>query len=209
MRKAFYEVTGSWSSFTSGGKPPAWVSKVIYTCFGPCIEEKHASGKNYICFISMDCRCKKWCFVVGLLITSGEWDKNLRVFGKKDSATSSKLHSTLCRRTFEEKFVFLKKSLCFTLFRILGQKFSDYGWKVYDSFAGITFHVSSQRVYQIGFFERSFTFSGLGAKGSRNSSRKFREGLSELLYTCPENHFEKRFILWKNNFPKVIFGSRV
>ena len=79
---------------------------MICTCFGQCFEEKHSFRRSYICYISLDCRCKKWCFVVGLLITSGQWAKNLRSFSKKYSAASSKLHFTSGRQKLEEKIVF-------------------------------------------------------------------------------------------------------
>ena len=91
----FQKMTWSWYTFTSAGRPPARVSKVIYTCFEQCFEEKRSFRKNYICIISLDCTCKKWCFVVSLLITSGQWTKNLQFSGKKDSAASSKLHCIL------------------------------------------------------------------------------------------------------------------
>ena len=113
----FQKMTWSWSTFTSGGRPPAGVSKVIYTCFGQCFEEKHSFRRNYNCFFSLDCNCKKWCFVVGLLITLGQWAKNLQFSGKKDSAASSKLHFTFGRQELEEKncFFWRKHNVLFCL----------------------------------------------------------------------------------------------
>ena len=105
----FKKETWSWSTFISGGRPPAWVSKVVCTCFGQCFEEKPSFRRNYICYISLDCRCKKWCFVVGLLITSGYWIKNLQFFGRKDPAASSKMHFTFGRQKLEERKVFFGK----------------------------------------------------------------------------------------------------
>ena len=55
------------------------------------------------------------------------------------------------RQKLEEKIVFfLKKTQCYILFRIFGQKNSGYGWKVYGSFVGFAFYVSSQHVEDIG-----------------------------------------------------------
>ena len=102
---------------------------------------------------------------------------------------------------------FFEKTQCSILFRILVRKFSDYGWKVYGSVVGIEFYVSSQRVDQIGYFESSFTFIGHGAEGSRNSSKQLPAGLSKLHYTCPEDHFDKRYIFWKHIFLKNNSGS--
>ena len=207
MRKIFYKVTWSRSTLTSGGRPPAWVSKVIFTCFGPCFEEKHGSGMKYICFISMDCRCKKWYFVVCLLITSGEWAKNLRFFGKKDSAASSKLHSTFCRRKFEEKIVFRKKhnvlhfsGLSAKNCLVMDEKF----WvALLESHSTCLANVS----IKLDFLNVFFTIIWLGAEGSRNSSRKFPAGLSELHYTCPEDHFEKRFFYGRIIFTKLFLDQ--
>ena len=102
-------MTWSWSAFTSGGRPPAWVSKVISTCVEQCFDEKPSFRKiNNFC-ISLDIKCRKWCFVVSLFITSGQWAKNLEFFGEKDWAASSKMHSTFCRRYFEDKIHFWEK----------------------------------------------------------------------------------------------------
>ena len=104
---------------------------MIYTCFGHSFEEKHGFRKNYICFISLDCKCKKWYFVVGLRIFSGQWAKNLQFFGKKYSEASSKLHFRFGRQKLEEKnCFFLKKTQYFILFGRFGHKTSGYGWKV-------------------------------------------------------------------------------
>ena len=147
----FQKMTWSRFTFTSGGRPPAGVSKVIYTCFGQCFEEKHSFRRNYNCFFSLDCNCKKWCFVVGLLITLGQWAKNLQFSGKKDSEASSKLHFTFGRQELEEKnCFFLKKTQCFILFGSFGQKNSDYRWKVYGSFVGFALYLSSQHAEGIG-----------------------------------------------------------
>ena len=78
----------------------------LYVCW-QCFEEKHSFRRNYLFFISL--HCKKLCFVVGLLITSGQWAKNLRCFGKKVSAASSKMHFTFGRQKLEEKFVSFEK----------------------------------------------------------------------------------------------------
>ena len=99
----------SWSTFTSGRRPPAWVSKVICTCFGQSFEEKHIFRRNYICFISLDCRCKKWSFVVGLLITSGQKAKNLRFLGKKIRQIHPNCILCLACKNFEEKNVFFSE----------------------------------------------------------------------------------------------------
>ena len=92
-------------------------------------------------------------------------------------------------------------------FRIFGRKLSDYGWKVFDSVVGIAFHGSSQRVYQIGFFERSFTFIGLGAKGSRTSSRKFPAGLSELLIRVQKIILRRDLLYGRIIFPKLFLDQ--
>ena len=106
----FLKMTWSWYTFTSGGRPPAWVSNLICTCFGQCFEEKHSFRRNYICYISLDCRCKKWCFVVGLLITSGQWAKNLRFFGKRFRQLHQKCILRLAGKKSKKKlFSFSKK----------------------------------------------------------------------------------------------------
>ena len=204
----FKKMTWSWSISTSGGRPPLRVSKVIYTCLWRSFEEKRSFRRNYICIISLDCNCKKWCFVVSLLITSGQWTKNLQFSEKKDSAASSKLHFTFGRQKLDGKnCFFLKKLQCFLLFVSFGQKNSGYGWKIYGSFVGFAFYVSSQHVEDIGEIEHFLTIIGLWAKRSRTSSRKFPAGLSELHYTCPEDNFQKRFTLWMKNFPKVFLDQ--
>ena len=93
---------------------------MTFTCFGQCFEEKRSFRRNYFCFISLDCKCQKWCFVLGFFITSVWRAKNLQFFGRKDLAASSKLHFTFGRHKFEEKIVlFLKKKqnvlFCFEL----------------------------------------------------------------------------------------------
>ena len=57
--------------------------KITYTWLEQFFYDKPSFRKNYKSFISLDFKCKKWCFVVGLSINWGQWTKNLRCFGKK------------------------------------------------------------------------------------------------------------------------------
>ena len=181
-------------------KSPARVSKLISTCSEQNFDKKLSFRKIYNCFISLDFKCEKWCFVVGLFITSGHWAEILRFSGKGKFGSFIK---------FEEKIVFWKKHNVSLFFRILGLKISDYGWQDFGSVVGTEFYVSSQRVKKIGSFEHSFAFMGLRAKRRRNSSKKIPAGLLELHYMIREDHFVKRYTFWKDIFLKVNSGSWV
>ena len=161
---------------------------------------------NYKSFLSLDFKCKKWCFVAGLFINWGQSAKNLRFFGKKDWTASSKLHSTFCRRKFEEKIklFFWEKPDVFIFSRIFGQYFSGYGWKVFDSVVGITIYVSCQRVDEFGFFETSFTIIELWAKRSLTSFRNFRRDCRNYILRVQKFTLGEDFF-WKNNFCKSCF----
>ena len=175
-------------------KSPARVSKLISTCSEQNFDKKLSFRKIYNCFISLDFKCEKWCFVVGLFITSGHWAEILRFSGKGKFGSFIK---------FEENVVFWKKHNVSLFFGFSAWKFLIMDGKILVALLELNSTCLASVLRKLDLLNILLHLWGCERKEGGLLVKKIPAGLLELHYMIREDHFVMRYTFWKDIFLKV------
>ena len=151
-------------------------------------------------------------FCCGSSYHFGSMSQKLTVLRQKVSAASSKMHFTFSRKKVEEKIVFFskKQNVIFCLgysarkILVMDEKFMV---ALLDLLSTCLANMSRildklNNLSNLSGFEQNEV--GLLVENFPQDCRNYIIRVQKIFFI-----FEKKFTLWKKNFPKVVFGSRV
>ena len=172
--------------------------KVFSTCSEECLEAEFSSRKIYICFLCLGFKYEKLVFCCSSF--ERFWTISQKITFLAKIFQQSYQNCILRGNTkYLKKKLFFGKSINFYHFRSLGENDLIIDGKVFNSTS--TVHSTypgnvSRKFATSNIFKFFWNCWDLGEK-NRTSSKIFPAGLSELLSTCPEDHFKRdNFIGW-------------